>query len=72
SNIFNVFLVLGASATITPLPFGDITNFDLIANLVASVLFFIFAWVYKERTITRIEGSILTLGYIAYMAGLLF
>lgn len=71
SNIFNVFLVLGASATITPLPFGDISNLDLVAQLVASVLFLLFAWVYKERTITRLEGSILTLCYIAYIALLL-
>ncbi len=71
SNIFNVFLVLGASATISPLPFGDISNLDLSTLLISSLLFYLFAWVYKERTITRLEGTILTLCYIAYIALLL-
>ena len=30
SNIFNILLVLGCSATIRPLPFGGIGNFDLL------------------------------------------
>ncbi len=71
SNIFNVFLVLGISATITPLPFGDITNLDLATLVISSVLFYLFARVYRERTITRIEGAILVVCYLAYMALLL-
>lgn len=71
SNIFNVLMVLGVSATITPLPFGTIGNFDLLTLLAASVLFYIFGWLYRERTITRLEGAILATGYIAYVAVLL-
>ena len=71
SNIFNVLMVMGVSATISPLPFGSIGNLDLMTLFVASLLFFIFGWLFKERTITRFEGAILTLGYIAYIAVLL-
>lgn len=67
SNIFNVLAVLGISATITPLPFGSIGNFDLVTLLVASMLFYLFGWLFKERTITRIEGGIMALVYIIYV-----
>ena len=59
SNIFNVLMVLGLSATIRPLPFGGIGNFDLGTLLVASVLFWLFGWLFRERTITRAEGAVL-------------
>ncbi len=71
SNIFNVLMVLGLSATITPLPFGTIGNLDLLTLLAASVAFWLFGWFFKTRTITRAEGAVLTLGYIAYILALL-
>lgn len=67
SNIFNIFLVLGASATITPLQLGNIGSIDLLTLVAASLLFWLFGWFYKTRTITRIEGSLLTASYIAYI-----
>lgn len=71
SNLFNIFFVLGTTATIRPLAFGAIGNFDLITLAVASLLFWIFGWFFKERTITRWEGGILTACYIAYVAVLI-
>lgn len=71
SNIFNVLMVLGAAATITPLPFGSIGNLDLLTLLAASIAFWLFGWFFKTRTITRAEGAVLTLGYIAYIIALL-
>ncbi len=71
SNIFNIFLVLGASATIKPLAFGDIGNFDLVALVLASILFWIFGWLFKTRTITRVEGAVMTLVYVVYVGVLI-
>ncbi len=71
SNIFNIFLVLGASATIRPLAFGDIGNFDLLSLVFASVLFWVFGWLIRTRTITRIEGAIMTAVYIGYVGVLI-
>ena len=68
SNIFNIFLVLGCSATIRPLPFGGIGNFDLLVLTGACLLFWIFGWFFKQRTITRAEGIILATCYVAYVA----
>ena len=67
SNIFSVLAVLGISSIITPLPFGAITNFDLGTLLVASFLFYLFGWLFKERTITRAEGAVMTAVYIGYV-----
>lgn len=68
SNIFNAFFVLGSAATITPLAFGGIGNFDLLTLMLASLLFWFFGWFFAERKITRIEGGVLTAVYVGYIA----
>lgn len=67
SNLFNTFLILGTSATITPLqaPSGSMT--DLVTNIVAAVLLFVFIFTGKGRKISRWEGGIFVLLYIAYL-----
>lgn len=67
SNIFNIFLVLGCSSTVSPLAFGAVGNVDLLTLVGTSILFWLFGYVYKERTITRLEGALLLLCYIGYM-----
>lgn len=71
SVVFNVFMVLGVSATVRPLEFGTIGNFDLLTLLLASVLFYLFGWLYRRRTITRVEGALLVGCYVAYMVVLI-
>lgn len=67
SNIFNIFFVLGATATIHPVAFGTIGNIDLLTLTGASALFLCCGWLIGRRTITRAEGAIFTLSYIAYI-----
>ncbi|MBO4942667.1 MAG: calcium/sodium antiporter [Muribaculaceae bacterium] len=67
SNIFNIFMVLGVSSVISPLSFGNIGNIDLLTLTGACLLFWFFGWFFKERTITRAEGAVLTSCYIAYV-----
>ncbi|MDE5701300.1 MAG: sodium:calcium antiporter, partial [Bacteroides sp.] len=71
SNLFNIFFVLGCSATITPLHFTGITNFDLLTLVGSGILLWLFGLFFAKRTITRIEGSILVLCYIAYTIALI-
>jgi len=71
SNLFNIFLVLGSAATITPLHLIGITNFDLLSLVVAGVLLWLFGVFYKQRTITRLEGFILVICYMAYTIALI-
>ncbi len=73
SCIFNVFLILGTTATIQPLGVGGITLFDIMTLLVASVLLWGFSKFGKTHyTITRSEGAILTVMAIAYYAVLVY
>ena len=72
SNLFNIFFVLGCSASITPLRLTGITNFDLWVLVGASLLLWLFGIFFGKRIITRLEGSILILCYIAYTAVLIY
>lgn len=72
SNLFNLFFVLGCSASITPLHLTGINNFDLFTLIGSGILLWVFAMFFAKRTITRIEGSILILCYIGYTAVLIY
>jgi cation:H+ antiporter len=72
SNLFNIFLVLGCSATVTPLPVGGVNNFDFLTLVFASVLLWIVSRFYRQQTITRVEGLFLTACYVGYILILLF
>lgn len=66
SNLFNLFFVLGCSASVSPLPMGNINSIDILVLVLSSVLFWLVGWFFKKRTITRIEGVLLVACYIAY------
>ena len=72
SNLFNIFFVLGCSASITPLRLTGINNFDLFTLVGSGILLWFFGLFFAKRTITRIEGSILVLCYIAYTTYLIY
>ena len=72
SNLFNIFFVLGCSASITPLHLSGITNFDLFTLVGSSILLWLFGLFFAKRTITPIEGSIMILCYVAYTVVLIY
>lgn len=67
SNIFNIFLVLGTVAAIRPLPFAGVSTLDMEVLLGSALIFWFFGWFFKTRTITRTEGGIMAVCYIAYI-----
>ena len=71
SNLFNIFFVLGCSASVSPLPMGNINNVDVAVLIGSSLLFWLVGWFFKKRTITRIEGALLVVCYVAYTAYLI-
>lgn len=71
SNLFNIFFVLGCSASVSPLPMGNINNVDVAVLIGSSLLFWLVGWFFKKRTITRVEGALLVLCYVAYTAYLI-
>ena len=70
SCLFNVFFVLGLSATVSPLRMGGVGIVDISLLLVASLVFWLFGQFYKDRTFTRIEGGIMTIMYVGYVVWL--
>lgn len=68
SNIFNIFMVLGAAATVRELPFAGIGAADLLILAGVSVLFWISGRLFGHHVINRLEGAAFVLIYAAYMA----
>lgn len=73
SNIFNIFLILGVAATISPLGGGSITFVDYGVSLFSIVALWLackFGKTYHK--ITRTEGAMLVLCCIAYYSYLVY
>lgn len=68
SNIFNILLIIGLSATISPLATTITMVFDMIVMIFFSIIFLIFAFTKKE--ISRAEGIALLLGYFLYITSI--
>lgn len=68
SNVCNIFLILGGSATISPLVMNGIKPLELITLMVSAVMVFLFAFTFKKKQIDRIEGAMLICIYIAFVA----
>ena len=66
SSLFNIFFVLGCSASISSLPMGGINNVDMVVLVGSAILFWLVGWFFKKRTITRVEGALLVICYVAY------
>ncbi len=71
SNIANILLILGLSASIHPLTMGGITVVDLLVVLLSSVLLFLAAFTFRRRAVDRWEGALFLLIYAAYIAYLI-
>ncbi len=68
SNIFNIFLVLGVSAVIKPIDFETGLNIQIGLLVLASLMLLMYIRTGKEsRTISRTEGTLLLLGYFAFL-----
>ena len=68
SNVFNILLILGATATICPVFIIGITTVDVVTMLLSVTLIWLFS--YTKYTIERWEGALLTLLFFAYMGWL--
>ncbi|WP_299700512.1 calcium/sodium antiporter [uncultured Pontibacter sp.] len=67
SNIFNIFLILGVSTVITPLAVSAASFTDIIVNIGAGLLLFIFIFTGRGRQLARWEGMVFVLLYVAYL-----
>lgn len=70
SNIFNIFFILGISATISPLPFNPINNIDVIIMIATNFLLFFAMFIGKKHLLEKWQGAcfvIIYFGYIYYL-----
>lgn len=67
SNIFNIFWILGISASINPLPFDSNAIKDVIVLLLATLLLFILMFIGKKHELGKKEGILFLLLYLAYL-----
>ena len=68
SNVFNILLILGLTATISPLQIEGITTIDMAVMLISVVLVWLFS--FTRYTVERWEGAALVGGYLVYLAWL--
>lgn len=72
SNIFNIFWILGISATINPLPFDPVFLRDIFWLVSATLLLFIFMFIGEKHTLDRTQGLGFVALYVVYMYLLFF
>ncbi len=69
SNVFNILLILGLTATISPMQIQGVTLVDMGMMLGSVSLVWLFS--YTRYTVERWEGALLFIGYLVYLAWLL-
>ena len=70
SNVFNILLILGVTAAISPMQIQGITAVDLTVML-ASILM-VWGFSYTKYTVARWEGAVLASLFLIYMGWLLY
>ncbi|MBN1973409.1 MAG: calcium/sodium antiporter [Sedimentisphaerales bacterium] len=66
SNIFNIFFILGISASIKPISLQPKSNIDIGVAVLASLILFIVMFSGKKHILDRWEGVIFLLIYVIY------
>ena len=67
SNIFNIFLILGASAVIYPVTVASTAIVDMGMNLLLGLLVFLFIFTGKGRKLEKGEGIVMLILYLGYL-----
>jgi cation:H+ antiporter len=69
SNVFNILLILGLTATISPMQIEGITTIDMAVMLLSVTLVWLFS--FTRYTVERWEGALLVGGYLVYLGWLI-
>lgn len=70
SNVFNILLILGCSALVSPLSFSGMDWVDLGVLTLSAVLIFTSAFTGRKDAIDRFDGSLMLLAEAAYLVWL--
>ena len=67
SNIFNIFWILGLTATIRPISVPVNILGDIFVAIGATLLLMLFLFIAPRRRLDRVEGSLLLASYFGYL-----
>lgn len=67
SCVLNIFLILGIGAIITPLQFSSKFNLSIIILFISTLILWLFNYIGKKETITRVKSIFLLLLFCIYM-----
>ena len=70
SNIFNMLLIIGVSAVINPITYNISYNKDLIILIIATVILSLFPFIPPKNKMSKRNGWLYFIMYIAYMISL--
>jgi len=71
SNIFNILWILGFSSIIAPINFSTAMNFDILVNLVATIILIGAIYIGKRDWLSKKDGIVFILLYVAYIVHLI-
>ena len=71
SNIFNILMILGIAATISPLHIVSIMPADLVVMLASAIMCYIVVFTFGKHRFDRIEGIIFLMLFATYNVSLL-
>ena len=67
SNIFNILLIIGVSAFITPITYNFSYNFDFSVLIASSIILAIFPFIPPKDKMSRFNGIVYLFIYVAYL-----
>lgn len=68
SNIFNIFLIMGASGVVRPIAYDLKFDFDMAVLTYATGILILSAFVFKKHMIQRRKATLMFVSYLAYIA----
>lgn len=70
SQIFNILLIIGLSATLTPINYSSGYNSNIMLLIVSSIILGLFPFVGKKNQMSRGNGAVFVLTYVLYLGAL--
>lgn len=68
SNLFNIFLILGITAVVRPIPITGQNAMDILMLLGVTIFFFGLLFLFTKHKLGKIEGVAMVMLYVAYTA----
>lgn len=72
SQIFNILLIIGISATLSPIRYSIEYNIQIILLIIGSIALGLFPFTGKKYEMTKINGIVFVIIYVLYLGSLIY